>query len=269
MVNTHGCFTWYELVTSDVEAAKAFYAKVVGWDTTDASISGLAYTLFTAGKASVSGLMELPEEARQLGVRPSWTGYVGVDDVDATVDRVKQLGGAVYVPPKDIPNVSRFSVVADPQMATLALLKWLRPDRDQPTELGASGHVGWHELLAADWEQVWAFYSALFGWQKSLADTDVMGTYQLFSIGGQMIGGMFTKSPTVPVPFWLYYFNVDDIDAAAKRVNACNGQVINGPIEVPDGSWVVQCADPQGAIFGLVGKRRHRRVIIASSGRTW
>jgi predicted enzyme related to lactoylglutathione lyase len=269
MVSTHGRFTWYELITSDVEAAKVFYAEVVGWDTKDASISGMAYTLFTAGKASVSGLLELPEDARNLGATPSWTGYVGVDDVDAIVDRIKQLGGAVYVPPKDNPNISRFSVVADPQLATLGLFKWLKPDLDQPTELGVPGRVGWHELLAADWEKAWAFYAGLFGWQKALADTDVMRTYQLFSVGGQMIGGMFTKPPMVPVPFWLYYFNIGDIDAAAKRVNARSGQVINGPIEVPDGSWVVQCTDPQGAIFGLVGKRRHKRIVFASSVGTW
>jgi uncharacterized protein len=267
MVSNHGRFVWYELMTSDAEAAKAFYAEVVGWGTKDASIPG--YTLFTVGKASVGGLVELPEDASNLGAKPSWIGYIGVSDVDATVDRIKHLGGAVYVPPKDNPNISRFSVVADPQMATLALFKWLRPGLDQPTELGAPGHVGWHELLAADWEKAWDFYGELFGWQKALVDTDVMGTYQLFSVGGQMIGGMFTKPPAVPVPFWLYYFNIGDVDAAAKRVNARHGQVINGPIEAPDCSWVVQCTDPQGAIFGLVGKRRHRRVIIASSGRTW
>ena len=87
-----------------------------------------------------------------------------------------------------------------------------------------------------------------------------MGTYQLFSAGGQTIGGMFTKPPTVPVPFWLYYFNVGDIDAAVKRVKAGSGQILDGPIEVPGGSWIVQCMDPQGAIFALVGKRSHNGI---------
>lgn len=269
MMSSHGRFAWYELITSDVEGAKAFYAEAVGWDTKDASISGIPYTLFTIGKTSVSGLLELPEDARKLGVRPSWTGYVSVDDVDATADRIEQLGGVIHVPPTDIPNISRISVVADPQMATLALFRWLKPGQGQPAEPGAPGRVGWHELLAADWEKAWPFYAALFGWQKAVTDTDVMGAYQMFSVGGQMIGGMFTKPPMVPVPFWLYYFNVSDIDAAAKRVNARSGQVINGPIEVPDSNWVVQCADPQGAIFGLVGKRKHKRIVIASSGQTW
>ena len=200
MANSHGRFVWYELMTSDVDAAKVFYADVVGWSTKDVSMPGMAYTIFTAGSASASGLLDLPADARKMGARPNWIGYVGVNDVDATADRIEQLGGTVYVPPRDIPNISRFSVVADPQMATLALFKWLKPGQEQPAELRAPGRVGWHELLAADGEKAWAFYGELFGWQKVLADTGAIGTYQLFSVGGQTIGGMLTKPPTVPGP---------------------------------------------------------------------
>jgi predicted enzyme related to lactoylglutathione lyase len=260
MVNSHGRFVWYELMTTDMEAAKAFYAEVVGWGTQDASTPGMAYTLFTAGATAVSGVIDLPEDASKLGFRPTWLGYVGVDDVDATAERIKQLGGAVHVPPKEIPNISRLSVAVDPQMATIALFKWLKPGQAQPTELDAPGRVGWHELLAADWETAWVFYRELFGWQKADADTGAMGTYQLFSAGGQTIGGMFTKPPAVPVPFWLYYFNIGDIDAAVKRVKAGSGQILDGPIEVPGGRWIVQCTDPQGAIFALVGKRSHNGI---------
>src|SRR5947199_9239466 len=88
MTNPHGRFVWYELTTTDMAAAKAFYAEVVGWGTRDASMPGLPYTVFTAGEASVSGLMDLPKDARKSGERPSWIGYVGVNDVDATADRV-------------------------------------------------------------------------------------------------------------------------------------------------------------------------------------
>jgi uncharacterized protein len=260
LVKHHGHFVWYELMTTDMEAAKAFYVDVVGWGTQDASMPGMAYTLFTAGGASVSGLMDLPEDARRSGFKPGWLGYVGVDDVDATVDRIKQLGGGLHVPPKEIPNISRFSVALDPQMATIALFKWLEGGHEQPAELDAPGRVGWHELLAADWEQAFAFYRELFGWQKAEADTGAVGTYQLFSAAGQTIGGMLTKPSTVPVPFWLYYFNVGDIDLAIKRVKAGGGQVLNGPIEVPGDRWIAQCTDPQGAIFALVGKRSHNGI---------
>jgi len=260
VINSHGRFAWYELITTDVEAAKAFYANVIGWGTLDASAPGRVYTLFTAGKALVSGLMDLPEDARKMGGKPSWVGYVEVDDVDATANRIKRLGGVVHVPPTDVSNISRFSIFSDPQAARLALFKWLNPGQDQPAELGAPGRVGWHELLADDWEKALAFYSELFGWQKADADIGKIGTYQLFSAGGQTIGGMLNKPSVIPVPFWLYYFNISDIDAAAQRVTTGGGQILDGPLEMPGGSWIVQCADPQGAIFALEGKRGHSPV---------
>jgi uncharacterized protein len=251
MVDCHGRFVWYELMTSDTKAAKDFYSAVVGWGTKNASMPGFAYTQFTSGNATIGGLVGLPEEASKMGVRPSWIGYVGVADVNATANRIKQRGGAIYVPPNDIPNRCRFAVVADPQRAMLAL----RSGETQAAEQGAPGHVGWNELLAGDWEKVWEFYSDLFGWQKARTDTSAMGTYQSFSVGGRTMGGMFNKPPTVPVPYWLYYFNTGDIDAATKRVRVGGGQILNGPMQVPGGSWVTQCTDPQGSIFALIGKR--------------
>ncbi len=71
--------------------------------------------------STVAGLMPLPAEARAAGGRPSWLGYIGVEDVGAATDRVRQAGGTVHRAPADIPKVGRFSVVADPQGATFML----------------------------------------------------------------------------------------------------------------------------------------------------
>jgi uncharacterized protein len=261
----HGQFVWYELITTDIERAKDFYAKVLGWGTQDLSMPSMAYTLFTVGEAAVGGLMNLAEDEKKMGAKPRWIGYVGVDDVDATTDVIKQLGGAVHVPPSDFYDFSRFAVAADPQTATFGLISWMRPDQRLQAKLDMPGRVGWHELLAADREKALAFYSALFGWQKAEAKVGVRGTYQLFSAGEQTIGGMVTRPRTVSVPSWVYYFNVGDIDAAAKRVKLGGGQVLEGPIEVPDGSWILQCLDPQGTIFALVGKRSYRAVVRFAS----
>jgi len=251
MVGSHGRFVWYELTTTDADAAKAFYANVVGWGLRDASTPGADYTLFTAGEVPVAGLMGLPAEARKMGAQPRWTGYVGVDDVDAATERLKLLGGTVYVPPTDVPDVSRFSIVADPQAATLALVKWLNPGQEQSAAPSLPGHVSWHELSAVDWEKAFAFYVELFGWQKVDADVGGLGTYLLFSAGGQTVGGMSTKPLTVPMPFWLYYFNVGDVDAAAKRVTSGGGKILEGPVEARGGNRVARCTDPQGAMFAL------------------
>jgi uncharacterized protein len=252
---SHGRFVWYELMTTDMAAAKAFYAKVVGWGTEDASMPGMAYTLFTVEGISVGGAMGLPPDAKKAGVKPGWIGYIGVDDVDAAAGRVRQLGGVVHVPPTDIPNISRFAVVSDPQLAAFVLVKWLRPRSGEPAELSAPGHVRWHELFAADWEKAFAFYSEIFGWQNAGTDIDAAAAYRLFSAHGQTIGGMFTKPATQQAPFWLYYFHVDDIDAAAKRVKAGGGDILKGPMKVLEGNWIVECTDPQSVMFALVGQR--------------
>lgn len=253
MGDHHGRFAWYELMTTDMASAKAFYGEVVGWRARDASTPDLRYALFTAGTAPVGGLMELPPEGRKKGATPRWVGYVAVDDVDAVARRFKHLGGAVYVPPIDT-NIGRISVVADPQAATLALVSGLKPGPQQSAGLSEPGHVGWHELLAGDWERAFAFYAEIFGWQKA----DEIGStekYQLFAAGGLTMGGMVTKRPMEPVPFWLYYFNIDDLDTAMERVKTCGGQIFEGPLELPDGGWIARCRDPQGAAFALQGMR--------------
>jgi predicted enzyme related to lactoylglutathione lyase len=254
MVCHHGRFAWYELITTDIAAAKTFYADVLGWGAQDASTPDLGYTLFTAASVPVSGLMELPEEARKMGATPRWIGYVAVDGVDAVAERIKRLGGAVYVPPTDS-NIGRVSVVADPQTATLALLEGLKPELQQSAEPGKPGRVGWHELLAADREKAVAFYGEIFGWRKAAAETGPIDTYQSFSAAGQITGGIITKRPTEPIPYWLYYFNTGDIEAAADRVKNGGGQIFEGPLELADRSLVLRCSDPQGTYFALQGKR--------------
>jgi uncharacterized protein len=255
VVSSHGHFVWYELMTTDVEAAKAFYAAVMGWGARDVSMPGMGFTLFTARETPVSGLMNLPEGARRMGATPHWAGYVGVNDVDAATDLIRRRGGAVYVPPTDVPSTSRFSVFADPQMAMLGVLESIGPDPLKPSHINAPGRVGWHELLTTDTEKALAFYGELFDWQKADNDIGATGAYQRFSAGGQAIGGMLTKAPSMPAPFWLYYFNIADIDSAAKHVITGGGQILDGPLQSPGGAWIVQCADPQGAVFALAGER--------------
>ncbi|SHH21738.1 hypothetical protein SAMN05444169_6368 [Bradyrhizobium erythrophlei] len=254
MVRRPGGFAWYELMTTDVAAARAFYSSVVGWDTRDASTTELTYTVFIAGNDPVSALMALPEEATRMGATPRWMGYVDVDNADATAERIKRLGGAVHVPPTDS-NIGRISVVADPQTAVLGLVEGLKTDSSQAGGLDQPGHVGWHELLAADWAKAFGCYADLFGWQKVDTESGPLDAYQLFSAGGQTIGGIFTKRPVEPIPYWLFYFNVGDIDAVTERVRRGGGQVFEGPFAVPEGSWIVRCIDPQGAVFALQGKR--------------
>ena len=89
-------------------------------------------------------------------------------------------------------------------------------------------------------------------------DMGPMGTYRIFDEGDHKQmgdGGMMTKPPHIPVSAWTFYFNVDSIGAAIQRVNHGGGKVLNGPMQVPGGSWIINAQDPQGAMFSLVSTK--------------
>jgi predicted enzyme related to lactoylglutathione lyase len=245
-------FAWHELMTIDTAAAAAFYSSVVGWTTTDVGSSGMHYTTFDVGAVGVAGLLALPAEA---GPVPAWIGYIHVPDVDAHVERLVEAGGKLHRGPTDVPGMLRFAVVSDAEGAPLVLFTAdpRMPSNPEKPAPGTAGTVGWCELMATDGDAAFAFYSGLFGWTKGEAhDMGAMGTYQVFQVNGVPTGGVMSRPPNVPGPFWSYYFNVDAIGAAITRIHTGGGRVVHGPQAVPGGQWVVQAVDPQGAGFALV-----------------
>jgi len=251
-----GKFVWYDQMSNDLPGAEAFYAKVVGWTLAPNTMNDQRYTILKAGETMVGGLMPIPEDAAHMGVKPAWMGYVAVDDVKAYADKVRAAGGAIHREPTDIPNVGTFAVAADPDGAGFLLF---RGNGDQVMEADPmrQGCIGWHELHGGDPESAFAFYSRLFGWTKGEAmDMGPMGTYQIFTTKGRQSGGMMKKMAQEPMAHWLYYINVEAIDAAVERVKSAGGQVINGPMEVPGGAWIINGLDPQGAMFALVAPKR-------------
>jgi predicted enzyme related to lactoylglutathione lyase len=250
---TVNAFFWYDVMTTDTEAATKFYTDVVGWTPQDSGSPG--YTALTVDGVGTAGLMAVPEDAAKMGARPCWMGYILVDDVAAKCEAIRQEGGTVHKGPVTIEGIITFAVVGDPQGGGFLIAK---PIPDKPVNWpapGTPGTVGWHELMAGDWEQVWPFYEKLFGWKKSMAmDMGPMGVYQIFSAGGPDIGAMMTKPQEnlSPMPYWNYYINVASVTAAVDKINAHGGQVLMGPMEVPGGQYIVQALDPQGALFCLV-----------------
>lgn len=249
-------FIWYELLTSDPDAAAEFYGSVLGWTAKNSGQEGMDYRIFSNGDVGVGGCMALPSGATESGMRPAWLGYVSVADIDRAVANIVAAGGAEHMPAMDIPNIGRIAMVADPQGATLYVMT---PIGDGPATSFAPdkvGHGGWHELHTSDWQAALDFYSAQFGWAKVHAmDMGALGAYLQFNFGdGDMTGGMMNDK-NVSRPYWLYYFTVGDIHAAGARVKANGGTVTVEPHQVPTGVWIIQANDPQGATFALVGPK--------------
>jgi hypothetical protein len=252
-----GRFGWYELLTSDVKGGIAFYKAVTGWDTQKWE-GPMDYTMWTAGTTPLGGVMTLPDAAKKMGAPPHWLAYVSVADVDASTKQAQGLGARVNVPPTDIGDAGRFSVIADPQGAVFALhaSKTEMPGWAQP-EPPTQGAISWHELVTTDWESALRFYATMFGWKKTEAMEmgPEMGTYQMFGKDGKTFGGMMNKPKGYPAPpNWLLYTYVKDLDAALTTVTARGGKILNGPMPIPGGDRVAQCMDPQGAAFALHGK---------------
>ena len=109
---------WNELYTRDAARARTFYTGLFGWRTKE---DPGGYTEWQRGETSVGGMLAIQPEWGPMP--PHWLPYFAVDDCDATVAKVGQLGGSTMMPPRDIPKVGRFAIVRDPQGAAFAVIK--------------------------------------------------------------------------------------------------------------------------------------------------
>jgi uncharacterized protein len=118
-----GAMTWTELATRDTESAKKFYTSLFGWKEKTSSGAGMTYTEFSLDETPFAGMMEMNAQMVGMGVPPHWLTYFQVADVDASANTAKGLEATLVVPPMDIPNTGRFSVIRDPHGAVFAIYK--------------------------------------------------------------------------------------------------------------------------------------------------
>ena len=259
MANPHGTPIWYELLTTDQDAAQRFYSAVVGWNVDRAKMGppGVDYRACEAGGTGVAGIMKMPDAAP---MPPLWMIYFGVDDVDAATAKATALGASVHMPSTDIPGVGRFAFLADPQGCLFYLMRGSSPEDSRAFQDGMSsppGHVVWNELTTPDQDGAVAFYGDLLGIRQDGAmPMGELGDYKFWHVGDLRIGAVM-RTMQGGGNGWTIYIAVDDIDAAHKRVEAAGGKPLHGPSEIPGGGYTLICEDPQGARFGLVGPRRN------------
>jgi predicted enzyme related to lactoylglutathione lyase len=250
MPNPSGRFVWHDLMTTDTDGAKKFYGEVAGWST-QAWEGPTPYTLWTNSGVPIGGMMALNDEMRKNNVPPHWLPSVGVDDVDKTVAKATQLGAKTVAPAMDIPGAGRYAIFQDPQGATIAVFA-PSGDMSSPGEPPKMGSFSWHELTTSDHVAAFDFYSKLFGWEKtSEFDMGPMGMYLMYGQGGEMYGGMMTRTPEMPPPNWLCYIHVPDAKESVKTITSGGGTVMVGPMEVPGGDWIAIATDPQGAMTAV------------------
>lgn len=244
-----GTFVWYELATTKPAAMALFYERVIGWRSAS-KMGEIGPILIENEQGPLGEIGILPERARQHGAPPHWLAYVQIDDLDAALMQVKQLGGRVLGEPGSRPTLGRYAKIADPSGAVLALCA---PDPlPNRRELSTPGEICWHELISEDRMASIDFYARLFGWSKrGEFDLGPMGKYLLFGQQDRDLGGMFDVARTQHPAAWNYYIQVADLDDAVARAVAGGGTLCSGPMTVPSGARIAQLADPLDAGFCL------------------
>jgi uncharacterized protein len=257
--NPAGDFIWYELMTTDPDGAKTFYDAVVGWTIDSQSSFPNGYRMIGRSDGKFAGgILPINDEMAQHGAKPTWLGYINVDDVDRTTASIAQAGGQTYMGPTDIPNVGRIAMVTDPEGAVFYVMKPMPPasDPDARSDVfspSSDERVGWNELLTSDVESARRFYGEQFGWESGdFMDMGEMGEYRFFDHHGLRLGALF-KASDGQQPHFRYYIRVPSISAAKQAAEHNGGTIHMGPHQVPTGDWIVIGSDPQGAEFALVG----------------
>jgi len=119
-----GTFSWTELMTTSAAEARKFYTGAFGWTHTEMPMGkGMTYTVFQVNGKPAAGMMEMAGPQFK-SMPPNWMSYLSVADCDATVARAGGLGAQVIVPPQDVPDVGRFSVLRDPTGAVFAIMSF-------------------------------------------------------------------------------------------------------------------------------------------------
>jgi predicted enzyme related to lactoylglutathione lyase len=239
-----GTFCWADLGTTDLEAARAFYTRVFGWEAVDRPVGDETYTRLRVDGRDVAAMYEMGEDERAQ-LTPHWSSYVSVENVEKVAVEARAHDGEVLAEPFDVFDDGRMTVVRDPTGA--AVHAWQPKDEIGAGRVNDPGCMVWNELATGDLDTAREFYTALFGWTTEVDE----GTgYELIKAGGALNGGLRPLQED-ETPHWLIYFTVSgSCEAAAATVREAGGRVLTGPLDTGVGRIAI-AADPQGARFAL------------------
>lgn len=242
-----GAPCWYELATTDREAANAFYSDIFGWTVDNVPIgTSETYTLFKLGGLDVAASCDV----QQPGQHPHWLTYFNAPEIDATAAKATELGASVLMPPFDVATHGRMAVIRDPEGVYFAL--WKAASHIGAQRNGDMNTIGWSELASRDNEAAAKFYGELLGLVSKPHSIGM--EYIEFGAGVHTLGGFLKMSADwgdVP-PHWSFYVQVPDCDAVVARVKELGGKVLHGPFDAPGVGRIAMLMDPQGAKFNII-----------------
>lgn len=245
---------WVTNLQHDVPAAAAFYEAVLGWETESGPEDVAPYALGRLRGRDVAGIGTMPDSA----AAPGWVTEVRTDDLEATVQAVRDAGGQVLREEVDFSPVGRLAVFVDPVGATFCA--WEGGDREGAQLVNEPGAWAMSALQTGAPDRAAAFYGSVFGWE-----TEAFGPATLFRRPGYLGGEEAQPVPrdvvAVMVPagsdapsVWGVDFWVDDVERAVGDVRRLGGSVLAGPYDAPPAFSQAVVADPGGAVLTLSQK---------------
>jgi uncharacterized protein len=242
-------------MTPDADGAKRFYDAVMGWTVEPRGDGPMDYRMIASSDGLAGGMLGLSAEMLAGGAQPGWLPYFKAGAIDAALATASALGAQVLFPPTEVPDVGRFSLLADPQGAPFYLMQPFSDETSTVFDLDGVGRCAWNELSTTDGPAALKFYGELFGWEsRETMDMGPMGGYHFLDLGETRLGALVQMQDRPA--HWNLYLRVADMDAAVATVNAQGGAILLGPHTVPTGDRIVLGRDPQGAHFALVGPGR-------------
>jgi predicted enzyme related to lactoylglutathione lyase len=243
-----GAPCWVELSTSNAEASKAFYTKLLGWEAEDPNADFGGYFNFTKGGVRIAGCMT----SEPGGPAPAWSIYLATDDAEKTLETAAANGGQVHVPAMAVGDLGTMAFVGDPGWAGIGV--WQPGAHKGFGIFGEAGTPSWFELHTRDYDASLTFYREVFRWEtQTMGDTPEF-RYTVLVHGDEQLAGVMDASSFLPegAPAqWSVYFGVDDADAALAKIVELGGSVVAPAEDTPYGK-LATAADPTGAQFKLV-----------------
>ncbi len=226
-----GEFCWINILTPQPQPAREFFAKLLRWTYVPLP-ANMGDRILVDGR-DIGGLFDLASPQTPAGTPPHIGVMVKVASADATVEKVKALGGTAMAP-FDIMDQGRMAVCFDPNGAAFDI--W-EPKKGQGMDADGMLHgaPSWFESMTTDVARAAPFYQALFGWTPEAMEMPGF-VYTTFKLGATYVAGMMAITPDMGAipPHWGTYFTVDDADAAAARATELGAVVCMPPQDVPN-----------------------------------
>lgn len=238
---------WFDVMTTNTDAARAFYHALFGWTYEIGGADTGFYTMCKLGSEVAAGLGAVHPGQN---MPTAWTVYFGVADADATVEKVKAAGGQVMVPVMDVLDQGRMAVCVDPTGASFGL--WQPMAHIGTTVTDQHGAMAWCEVNTRNGAAAAEFYRNVFDLEPQKLD-DASITYYLLNQNGVTVAGVLQMGPDFAnaSPQWMPYFRVDNLDESSLVVTANGGKVTHGPFDSPHGRLAV-IMDPQGGTLSII-----------------